>query len=156
MGFFFNSAQSNNFAGFVKADGDGTRDVRNLANDFSVKTTMAGYNFNATNGLYVIPFNGGGFNRAKGFTSGDAGNVGFRFKIGGNIHYGWAKFTMTLASPNTLVISEWAYNDVSGGAIQVGAVPEPAETSATLALLAAGAAGVRRWRKRKKAAAATA
>ena len=58
----------------------------------------------------------------------------------------------------SLSMDEWTYNtnfaDSPNGGIHVGtraAVPEPASTLPAIALLAAGAAGVRSWRKRKAA-----
>ena len=65
--------------------------------------------------------------------------------------YGWV--SMTPNNSGLWTIHEWAYEDVLGEAIAVGQrltitmppIPEP--TSASLGLLALGAAGLRRWRK---------
>ena len=67
--------------------------------------------------------------------------------------YGWARTTLnddgSFDGVSNFTIHEWAYED-SGSSILVGAggavIPEP--TSASLGLLALGAAGLRRWRKR--------
>jgi len=55
-----------------------------------------------------------------------------------------------------ITIHKWAWNDVSGASIPVSAlsgaaVPEPATAATALGLLALGAAGLRRWRKREAA-----
>ena len=155
-GTFFDQIQFNlngeNLNGFVKATGDGAEKVRNLAANFSVKATMTGYDFNATNQNSIDFHKSTGFLDAIGFTDNVAGNVGFRFNKSGSTHYGWAQFTIDVGNPATLTISEWAYNDVADGAIKVGVVPEPASTGVALGLLAAGAAGMRRWKHLKRMA----
>jgi hypothetical protein len=92
---------------------------------------------------------------ATNITSGASTYIGFRFKPSSTILYGWANVTLTDGgSYGTFVINEWAYDD-SGSSIQTGqtsAVPEPATYALGLGALALGAAGLRRWRKQKKAA----
>ena len=90
---------------------------------------------------------------AAGFTDGVAGIMGFRFDNGsGTVRYGWADVTYTSAT-NELTVTQWAYND-SGSSILAGpiAIPEPGTTAIGIGLLTLGAAGVRRWKKQKKAA----
>ena len=73
----------------------------------------------------------------------------------GEIKHGWASLTAFINNDLTtgFTINEWAYESTPGAAITVGdtgenqSTPEPAST---LALLSMGAAGVYRWRKRKK------
>ena len=75
--------------------------------------------------------------------------VGIRFTDGANTYFGWMRFSLGATSgaqPRTLV--EYAYED-SGAGILAG-VPEPS-TVALLGVMAAGALGVRAWRKRKAA-----
>lgn len=75
--------------------------------------------------------------------------VGIRFTNGANTYFGWVRFSLGATSgaqPRAVV--EYAYED-SGGAILAG-VPEPS-TFALLGVMAAGALGVRSWRKRKAA-----
>ena len=88
-------------------------------------------------------------------TSGVSTYIGFRFNPSGTELFGWANVTLTNGNGfGTFVINEWAYDD-TGASIQTGqtsAVPEPATYAAGLGLLALGAAGLRRWRKQKKAA----
>ena len=78
--------------------------------------------------------------------------IGFRFLNEGTgvYDFGWAQFsfsTTTSSQPRTLV----AYGfENTGLPIAVGAVPEPS-TMALLGVMAAGALGVRAWRKRKAA-----
>ena len=67
-----------------------------------------------------------------------------------NLLFGWIRINggPTLSFPATIV--DWAYDD-SGAGILTGAgiVPEP--SSLALGCLAAGAAGLVAWRKRKAA-----
>ncbi len=76
--------------------------------------------------------------------------VGFRFLNEGTSTYnfGWARFSLAATSsgqPRLLV--EYAYDNM-GNSIMAGQVPEPS-TFALLGVMAAGALGVRTWRKRK-------
>jgi hypothetical protein len=79
--------------------------------------------------------------------------VGFRFQneaAGNAIEYGWMRISLSttlVGQPRAIV--EYAYED-SGAGINAGAVPEPS-TFALLGVMAAGALGVREWRKRKAA-----
>jgi hypothetical protein len=78
--------------------------------------------------------------------------AGFRFlnEVTGVTNYGWIEFSLSTAfnsQPRTVVA--YAYDD-SGAGILVGAVPEPS-TFALFGVMAAGALGVREWRKRKAA-----
>ena len=75
--------------------------------------------------------------------------VGIRFTDGANTYFGWIRFSLSATSgaqPRALV--EYAYED-SGAGILAG-VPEPS-TFALMGVMAAGALGVRAWRKRKAA-----
>jgi hypothetical protein len=79
--------------------------------------------------------------------------VGFRFQneaAGNAIQYGWVQIHLgaSLTDPARAIIG-YAY-DNSGAGINTGAVPEPS-TFALLGVMAAGALGVREWRKRKAA-----
>ena len=91
-------------------------------------------------------------------SSGVSTYIGFRFKPSNDDAelYGWANVTLTNGNGfGTFVINEWAYDD-SGSSIQTGqtsAVPEPATYALGLGALALGAAGLRRWRQRKRLAA---
>lgn len=99
------------------------------------------------------------------FQGGAFGNnlIGFRFDIpGGSMHYGWAELFIDdgtgTGDRGDVTITEWAYEDTADCAITVGqtsgdncasgSVPNPG----TLLLLAAGAAGLRRWRGQAQAA----
>ena len=72
--------------------------------------------------------------------------AGIRFDIGGATHYGWAD--VTRAAANRVTLHAFGYNDAAGVASHV--VPEPT----SIMLLAAGAAGLASWRKRKSGKAA--
>ena len=82
-------------------------------------------------------------------------NIAFAPARPDGFHVGWARVTLL---PTSFTINHWTYNPdpfaVSDPEtdIHVGTVPEPASTLPAIALLAAGAAGVRSWRKQKKAA----
>lgn len=76
--------------------------------------------------------------------------VGFRFlnEATSTYNFGWARFSLagtSGAQPRLLV--EYAYENM-GNSIMAGQVPEPS-TFALLGVMAAGALGVRAWRKRK-------
>jgi hypothetical protein len=79
------------------------------------------------------------------------GYVGVRFlDSGSNERYGWIRFDTTGAAGFPATLVDWAYED-SGAGIQTGAgvIPEP--SSLALGCLAAGAAGLAAWRRRKAA-----
>ena len=79
--------------------------------------------------------------------------IGFRFLSGTDMLYGWAELILSTTGGGTVTVNRWAYNDTPDGGIEVGQTqdtPVPAPT--TLALLAAGAFGIRRWRARRAAA----
>jgi hypothetical protein len=87
--------------------------------------------------------------------------VGLSFPAGPNLYYGWVRVAIDNAN-KTFLIKDWAYEDntvaaLSGSPVPLdgilagdtgdGFVPEPG----TLGLLAAGAAGVVRMRRRRQA-----
>jgi MYXO-CTERM domain-containing protein len=115
-------------------------------------TAMVSVGANFGNGGYISQ-NGNLGSNAIGFESVAASFVGFRFKILTETHYGWAKLTPTFGAENSIQINQWAYNSIADGAIQVGAVPEPAAAATGLGLLALGAAGLRRQRRHNSSAA---
>ncbi|WOO39819.1 hypothetical protein [Rubellicoccus peritrichatus] len=98
----------------------------------------------------------GEFNNLADFTSGVSGYMGFRLPkedMEGNIKLGWAEVTFyNDSNPSGIgvTVHRWAFQD-DGSNIQVGAIPEPATIATGLGALAMGAAGLRRWRKAKKA-----
>lgn len=65
------------------------------------------------------------------------------------INYGWVHLMTTGTTGFPATIVDYAY-DNAGGSITAGQVPEPT-TFALLGVMAAGALGVRAWRKRKAA-----
>jgi hypothetical protein len=79
--------------------------------------------------------------------------VGFRFQneaMANQIQYGWMRISLSgTASSQPRAIVEYAYENTGVG-ILAGQVPEPT-TMALLGVMAAGALGVRAWRKRKAA-----
>jgi hypothetical protein len=79
--------------------------------------------------------------------------VGFRLvdaSLGAGNFYGWMRISLgATAGGQPRAIVEYAYEN-SGAGIGAGVVPEPT-TVALLGVMAAGALGVRAWRKRKAA-----
>jgi len=65
------------------------------------------------------------------------------------VNFGWVHLNTTGSTGFPVTIVDYAYED-SGAAINAGQVPEPT-TFALLGVMAAGAVGVRAWRKRKAA-----
>lgn len=166
--FFLNIASKGTLLGrgLVRQDTQGVKEkFVNLNLGFWVGPSLAaGYKFGGrTNYRSVLTRtsrNIGMGNYAVKFTSGVNGFFGFRFTDAGltNQFYGWAELNLNKASPGTVTINRWAYNNVAGGSIKVGqttadtSIPEPGTLSLTL--LGLGAGGVRAWRKRKLALAA--
>jgi hypothetical protein len=74
--------------------------------------------------------------------------MGVEFNLSSNPMFGWIRVAggPTLGFPATIV--DWAYEN-SGAGIVTGMIPEP--SSMALGCLAAGAAGLAAWRKRKAA-----
>lgn len=107
----------------------------------------------------------GGTNLAGLFANGTTGFVGIRLGSG---NYGWIRLrlddlglnqpfsTLLSGSPlgnganyiDKLTVIDWAY-ETSGGAIAAGATPSAVPEPSSLALLAAGAAGLAAFRRRK-------
>jgi len=77
--------------------------------------------------------------------------LGVRFvnSVTSATNYGWVHLTTSGATGFPATIVDYAYEN-SGGSILAGQVPEPT-TFALLGVMAAGALGVRAWRKRKAA-----
>lgn len=68
------------------------------------------------------------------------------FDASNNPRFGWIRITGGAASGIPATIVDWAYEN-SGAGILTGVVPEP--SSLALGCLAAGAAGLAAWRRRK-------
>lgn len=78
--------------------------------------------------------------------------IGFRFtnEATGAVNFGWMRISLsTTSGSQPRAIVEYAYENTGAG-IGAGVIPEPT-TYALLGLVAAGALGVRAWRKRKAA-----
>jgi hypothetical protein len=134
-------------------------------------TATGGYFNNLQNGADVGPTLSGSYvwraastyNRTIMFGS-DAGGkaglqnavlgsnyIGFRFLSGSDMLYGWAELILSTTGGGTVTVERWAYNDTPDGTIKVGDTGQ-VPTPPTLALLAAGAFGLRRWRQQRAAA----
>ena len=91
-------------------------------------------------------FSGDGFYGGVAIPDGQTGFIGFKFDpdvpAGAQTYYGW--FRMSVNSTTGGRVIDWAY-DNTGAGIKAGAVPEPG----SLAMLAMGALGLSRWRRRR-------
>lgn len=81
-----------------------------------------------------------------------AGFVGVAINNGGSTNYGWIRIGISndgTGAPVAFTVYDWAYETEANTPITVGLIPEPSP-AAGLALLAAGAAGIAAWRRRKQ------
>jgi hypothetical protein len=141
--FWANNAASplsgvvNNFAGGTSAT---------LIDNLTIGTLINGtFTFGRTNGSELTGPTAFTFSSSSNF-------IGFQFlnEATNQMNFGWAQFQLGAtagAQPRTLL--QFAYEN-TGAAIAVGAVPEPT-TYALFGMVAAGAAGLRAWRRRKAA-----
>lgn len=126
--------------------------ARNLAPGFEQLPIGPGlstpYLFGTSGSRIIVSADAVNTNSAIGFSAGGDNYIGFQFNSSSPL-YGWARIEIDLGNAGvgdeTLTIAEWAYED-SGGDILVGAVPEPS----SFALMAAGAAGVLAWKRRRR------
>lgn len=130
----------------VRAAAPGNReDILNLGLSNYVNTGGAIFNAEA----YTVLLDGN-IRYATGFTSGESGYIGFQFRPASTTFYGWAEVILTEGGDTgTFEIVQWAY-DNTGANIQTGAIPEPAVVATGLGALVLGAAGLRRWRSRRR------
>jgi len=79
----------------------------------------------------------------NGWYARGSGFIGFRFDSGGTTLHGWAELTVG-GDTEGFTLERWAFDD-TGASILTGQVPAPGTTG--IALLALGAAGMRRSRQ---------
>ena len=119
--------------------------------------TPPGYNLafgTSISGAAAAFFRPGGTNDLEPEINLNSSNnyLGFRFvneANGGLIHFGWIQVEFGATIADRAIIG-FAYDNVADTAIGAGVVPEPS-TMALFSVMAAGALGVRAWRKRKAA-----
>jgi hypothetical protein len=77
--------------------------------------------------------------------------LGFQFvnENGGGTHYGWVQLQFGATAGSRSIVG-YGWDNIAGRSIAAGAVPEPS-TTVLLGVIAAGAFGLRAWRKRKAA-----
>jgi hypothetical protein len=133
--------------GLLVTNDDSSNLIRNLANAFLVG---AGATLWDDNGQAIT--SNAAVNHQIGFSTSQPNYFGFRFAFGSNAneyYYGWASLAIDfLAEGQGYKITEAFYQSTPNTGINVGAVPVPEPSS--MALLAAGAAGVTAWRARRK------
>lgn len=135
------AAVSNQFEGIAVTN---FRYPDKLASDFNL-SGGAFANFNGA--LFATLAFGKGYANSK-FKAAGVGFIGFRFNGGAGVEYGWARVNMQGATGNGFTIVDYAWAD-PGTPIRTGqtsaAIPEPS----SIGLLAAGAAGLALWRRRR-------
>lgn len=107
----------------------------------------------------TLAVNGFGFAGGEWFGNQGPAFLGFQIQADESTFFGWVQAEVQSSPtgiPEALIIYDWAYNMVSGDPINAGEIPEPAHAVSGLGLLALGAAGVARYRRRKAEKAAEA
>jgi len=95
--------------------------------------------------------------------------LGLKFKMHGRFHFGWARLTVTITGPHSVIVKlvDYAYETIPGKAIIAGATKGPDENDqpvpaslktqtgepASLGALALGAPGLSIWRREESVAA---
>jgi hypothetical protein len=130
--------------------------LNNLASGFAVGPALGGgYSWQGSgNRASITITSASGIDDSFGNGAFGSNFFGFRFLAGIDTLYGWAEI---LVQQRSVTVNRWAYNGTPGGGIEVGQTsdptpPEPVPAPGTLALLAAGAFGLRRWRAQRAAA----
>lgn len=138
--------------------GNGSEDnFRALNAGFAVGPTLAAYAWGgAGQSERSVMFSNG---IGGDFSSGKMGSnfIGFRFLSGTDTLYAWAEITLATTGGGTVTVNRWAYESTADCAINVGQTsgdncPASVPAPPTLALLVAGAFGIRRWRRMRAAA----
>lgn len=147
---FIDSYSPRNGRGLVALD-DKQGHFNNLATDVAIKPTLSGgylWHFRST--WYRTIMTSGKVGDYGGLRDGQIGSnfIGFRFLSGANMLYGWAELLISTTGGGTVTVNRWAYNDTPDGSIKVGDTGQ-VPTPPTLALLVAGAFGIRRWRAQR-------
>lgn len=162
---------------FLKSNGTTTAGRLDIASSASAASLATGGNKFVAAALSAgdsissspTPNQWGGFNSGKLMTefnattgaalAGDWGNVSSKF-IGGRIetsagsgqfNYGWIRISTPSSDAGAVTVHDWAYETTAGQSIlagQISAIPG----GGAMALLSLGAAGLGRWRGRKRVA----
>jgi len=139
----------------------GSRFAAALRRNFKVGPDKSYFN-NSTGSRWIMGFRGG-----LSSSSGSYGQwlsptqhryLGLKFTAGGNVHYGWARFNVTLnPSPirwygTNVTLTGYAYETIPNKPIITGKTRGPDVITlapASLGHLAQGASGIRVWREKK-------
>jgi hypothetical protein len=133
MSFFWNASPNN---GGLSSDGGATYAVLPFGASIGGGNTYIGLTSTAA---------------AAGWAAGADAYLGVKIlnSATSTTNYGWIHLMTTGNSGFPATIVDWAYEN-TGASLTAGQVPEPT-TFALLGVMAAGALGVRAWRKRKAA-----
>lgn len=95
-------------------------------------------------GSYPMSFPVSSSGTAGNFTGRNNVYLGLKVTDNGTDYYGWVEISVS-GFAHLITLHSWAYDD-EGNDIQAGAIPEPGH----IGLLAAGAAGLLAWRRKRQ------
>ncbi len=152
-GFMYASAIVNNYASGAFWLANGSSLPENLTNGDPISGTTTNWD-NGTEILFSVvrtyPFYGGTSTGNFGPSAyAGPGYLGVKFDLAGTDLYGWIHIDSVDPKYELYHIDGWAYED-DGSSILAGEMPTVVPEPSSMALFAAGAAGLAAFRKRKK------